>query len=130
MLERVGRLQAGTCSAEQARKSSTRDASQQWVYQPADNGGHRAAQPDRFDLHVNAAIFLFEPPTGSGGWRLMQRKVRRITDDTAYRIRRLYMAGAAHRFRTGRLNVYQTLLVKPLHGETGLPLTREDWYRA
>jgi cyclopropane-fatty-acyl-phospholipid synthase len=57
-------------------------------------------------------------------------EVRRITDDTTYRIWRLYMAGAAHRFRSGRLNVYQTLLVKPLHGETGLPLTREDWYRA
>jgi cyclopropane-fatty-acyl-phospholipid synthase len=57
-------------------------------------------------------------------------EARRITDDTTYRIWRLYMAGAAHRFRTGRLNVYQTLLVKPLHGETGLPLTREDWYRA
>jgi cyclopropane-fatty-acyl-phospholipid synthase len=58
------------------------------------------------------------------------KEVRRLTDDTTYRIWRLYMAGAAHRFRSGRLNVYQTLLAKPLHGETGLPLTREDWYRA
>ena len=57
-------------------------------------------------------------------------EVRRITDDTTYRIWRLHMAGAAHRFRSGCLNVYQTLLAKPLHGETGLPLTREDWYRA
>jgi len=57
-------------------------------------------------------------------------EVRRVTDDTTYRIWRLYMAGAAHRFRSGSLNVYQTLLAKPLHGETGLPLTREDWYRA
>ncbi len=55
---------------------------------------------------------------------------RRITDDTTYRTWRLYMAGAAHGFRGGRLGVYQTLLAKPLHGQSGLPLTREDWYRA
>jgi cyclopropane-fatty-acyl-phospholipid synthase len=53
---------------------------------------------------------------------------RRITDDTTYRIWRLYMAGAAHRFRSGVLNVYQTLLAKPLRGKSRLPLTREDWY--
>ncbi len=53
---------------------------------------------------------------------------RRITDDTTYRIWRLYMAGAAHGFRSGRLNVYQTLLAKPLLGESSLPLTREEWY--
>ena len=57
-------------------------------------------------------------------------EARRITDDTTYRIWRLYMAGAAHRFRSGRMNVYQTLLAKPLLGESGLPLAREDWYCA
>jgi cyclopropane-fatty-acyl-phospholipid synthase len=57
-------------------------------------------------------------------------KARRITDDTTYRIWRLYMAGSAHGFRTGRLNVYQTLLAKPSEGRSGLPLTRKDWYRA
>ncbi len=56
-------------------------------------------------------------------------EARRITDDTLYRIWRLYMAGAAHRLRSGRLNIYQTLLAKPLNGRSGLPLTREDWYR-
>jgi cyclopropane-fatty-acyl-phospholipid synthase len=56
-------------------------------------------------------------------------EARRITDDTTYRIWRLYMAGAAHRMRKSRLNVYQTLLAKPLSGRSGLPLTREDWYR-
>jgi cyclopropane-fatty-acyl-phospholipid synthase len=39
------------------------------------------------------------------------------------------MAGSAHGFRTGRLNLYQTLLAKPRQGSSGLPLTREDWYR-
>lgn len=56
-------------------------------------------------------------------------QARAISDDTAYRIWHLYMAGSAHGFRTGRLNVYQTLLAKPRHGGSGLPLTREDWYR-
>jgi cyclopropane-fatty-acyl-phospholipid synthase len=55
-------------------------------------------------------------------------QARLITDETTYRIWRLYMAGSAHGFRSGRLNVYQTLFTKPLHGESGLPLTREDWY--
>jgi cyclopropane-fatty-acyl-phospholipid synthase len=56
-------------------------------------------------------------------------EARRITDDTTYRIWRLYMAGAAHRMRRDRLNVYQSLLAKPRQGDSGLPLTREDWYR-
>jgi cyclopropane-fatty-acyl-phospholipid synthase len=54
---------------------------------------------------------------------------RRIAGDRSYRIWRLYMAGSAHGFRSGRLNVYQSLLARPLQGKTGLPLTREDWYR-
>ena len=56
-------------------------------------------------------------------------EARRITDDTTYRIWRLYMAGAAHAFRTGRLNLYQTLLAGPQRGDGRLPQTREDWYR-
>jgi cyclopropane-fatty-acyl-phospholipid synthase len=56
-------------------------------------------------------------------------EARRITDDTTYRTWRLYMAGAAHGFRGGRLNLNEILLAKPLQGRTGLPLTREDWYR-
>jgi len=59
-----------------------------------------------------------------------QEEARRITDDITYRIWRLYMAGSAHRFRTGRLNIYQVLLSKPLHGQSGPPLTRADWYQA
>jgi len=58
-----------------------------------------------------------------------QAEARRITDDITYRIWRLYMAGSAHGFRTGRMNIYQVLLSKPLHGH-GLPLTRADWYQA
>jgi cyclopropane-fatty-acyl-phospholipid synthase len=55
-------------------------------------------------------------------------KARALTDDTTYRIWRLYMAGSEHQFRSGALNLYQMLLVKPLDGNSGLPLTRADWY--
>jgi cyclopropane-fatty-acyl-phospholipid synthase len=55
-------------------------------------------------------------------------QVRRITDETTYRIWRLYMAASAHRFRSARLNLYQMLLAKPLNGESCMPLTRIDWY--
>jgi cyclopropane-fatty-acyl-phospholipid synthase len=50
-------------------------------------------------------------------------------DEVTYRVWRLYMSGSADGFRAGRLNVYQSLLVKPDDGRSGLPLTRGDWYR-
>jgi cyclopropane-fatty-acyl-phospholipid synthase len=56
-------------------------------------------------------------------------EAKRLTDETTYRIWRLYMAASAHSFSAGRVNVYQTLMVKPDDGDSGLPLTREDWYR-
>lgn len=56
-------------------------------------------------------------------------EARRLTDDTTFRIWRLYMAASAHGFRSNRLNLYQVLLAKPLHGESGMPLTRADWYQ-
>jgi cyclopropane-fatty-acyl-phospholipid synthase len=56
-------------------------------------------------------------------------EARRLIDDVAYRIWRIYMAGSAQGFRSGRVNVYQLLLSKSERGETELPLTREDWYR-
>jgi cyclopropane-fatty-acyl-phospholipid synthase len=50
------------------------------------------------------------------------------TDEATYRTWRLYMAGAAHGFRTGVYNIYQTLLAKPKQGASGLPLSRGEWY--
>ena len=55
-------------------------------------------------------------------------EARQLTDDTTYRIWRLYMAGSAFAFRIGRLNLFQTLLSKPIEGCSALPLTRQDWY--
>jgi cyclopropane-fatty-acyl-phospholipid synthase len=62
--------------------------------------------------------------------RLESRRdeARLIADETTYRIWRVYMAGSAHGFQTGRLNLYQTLLAKPDGGDSKLPLTRSDWY--
>jgi cyclopropane-fatty-acyl-phospholipid synthase len=56
-------------------------------------------------------------------------EARRLTNETVYRIWRIYMAGSAWAFAKGRVNIYQVLFSKPDRGETGLPLTRADWYR-
>jgi cyclopropane-fatty-acyl-phospholipid synthase len=64
--------------------------------------------------------------------RLEERHERVLAhvDEVTYRIWRLFMSGSAHGFESGRLNVYQALLVKPgPDGESGLPLTRADLYR-
>jgi cyclopropane-fatty-acyl-phospholipid synthase len=54
----------------------------------------------------------------------------KYVDEVTYRVWRLFMSGSAHGFDHGRLNVYQALLVKQgEHGESGLPLTRGDWYQ-
>jgi cyclopropane-fatty-acyl-phospholipid synthase len=54
-----------------------------------------------------------------------------FVDEPTYRVWRLFMSGSAYGFSTGRLNVYQALLVKPgLDGRSGLPLTRDDLYGA
>ncbi len=55
-------------------------------------------------------------------------KARELVGDLKYRIWHLYLAGSAHYFRTAKLDLYQTLLVKTDGGESGMPLTRADWY--
>ncbi|HEY6285011.1 MAG TPA: cyclopropane-fatty-acyl-phospholipid synthase family protein [Ktedonobacteraceae bacterium] len=55
-------------------------------------------------------------------------EARKLTNDVTYRVWRLYMSGSAHAFQTGFNNIYQTLLAKPDRGDSGLPLTRADWY--
>lgn len=52
-----------------------------------------------------------------------------IVGETTYRIFRLYLSAFAARFQSGLFNLYQTLLLKPDCGASGLPLTRDDWYR-
>lgn len=53
-----------------------------------------------------------------------------FVDEPTYRVWRLYMSGSIHGFTTRRINVYQSLFVKPGdRGDTLLPLTRVDWYK-
>lgn len=54
----------------------------------------------------------------------------RHVDEPTYRVWRLFLSGSADGFRSGKYNVYQTLLALPgQDGSSGLPLTRSDWYR-
>lgn len=56
---------------------------------------------------------------------------RLATNDITYRIWRLYMAACSAGFRNGRIQIYQSLYVKPRRdGCSYLPLTREDWYQS
>jgi hypothetical protein len=59
---RVGFGNKRTRCTKQVRKGPTRDASQQRIYQPSENCRDAAAQPDRFELDVNATIFFFQTP--------------------------------------------------------------------
>jgi cyclopropane-fatty-acyl-phospholipid synthase len=64
--------------------------------------------------------------------RLEERHAQALNfvDEPTYRVWRLFMSGSAYGFSTGSLNVYQALLVKPNEtGQSGLPLTRADWYK-
>lgn len=56
-------------------------------------------------------------------------KALQHVDETTYRVWRLFMAGSVYGFEIGRLNLYQTLLIKAPHRPSGLPWTRADWYR-
>lgn len=62
--------------------------------------------------------------------RLEARQVeaRSLIGELKYRIWRLYLAGSAYYFQSGKLDLYQSLLVKTDAGRSGLPLTRLDWY--
>jgi cyclopropane-fatty-acyl-phospholipid synthase len=55
-------------------------------------------------------------------------QARTLVDELEFRIWRLYLAGSAYYFQSGKLHVYHSLLVKDRSGHSGLPLTREDWY--
>jgi cyclopropane-fatty-acyl-phospholipid synthase len=57
------------------------------------------------------------------------KQASELVGETTYRIWRLYMTAAAHKFQHRCLNVYQTLCVKTKNGRSGLPLTRHEWYR-
>ncbi len=54
----------------------------------------------------------------------------KLVGERTYRVWRLYMSAGAYGFRTGGINIVQTLLSKPTpEGRAGVPLTREDLYQ-
>src|SRR5215469_7832180 len=55
-------------------------------------------------------------------------RAQALVGDGKYRIWRLYLAGSAHYFQSGKLDLYQSLLVKTDNGRSGFPLTRGDWF--
>ncbi len=57
-----------------------------------------------------------------------EESAKKLVGELKYRIWRLYLAGSAHYFQSGKLDLYQSLLVKTTNGRCGIPLTREDWY--
>lgn len=59
-----------------------------------------------------------------------QGELQKLTDELSCRVFRLYLAGSAYEFQSGRMNLHQSLLVKPNEGRSGVPLTRRDWYRS
>lgn len=56
-----------------------------------------------------------------------REKAIQQTSEATFRLWRLYMAGSAHYFNEGSLNVYQ-LLVGHRHGPLTIPLRRDDLY--
>jgi cyclopropane-fatty-acyl-phospholipid synthase len=63
--------------------------------------------------------------------RLEERHLQALefVSEPTYRVWRLFMSAYAYGFSTGRLNVYQSLLVRQdSGGSSKLPLTRADWY--
>ncbi len=57
-----------------------------------------------------------------------EREAVDAVGEETYRMLRVYLAGCAHNFAAGYVGLYQTLLLKPDRGASGLPLTREDWH--
>ena len=57
-----------------------------------------------------------------------QEAALRFVSDVVYRIWRIYLAGSAYSFDSGRNNLHHILFLKSDHGKSHLPLTRDDWY--
>lgn len=58
-----------------------------------------------------------------------QEAARALVDEETYRTWRLYMAGSAYGFASGRLSIFQVLFAKPdERGRVMLPPTRADLY--
>ncbi len=60
---------------------------------------------------------------------LRHREVRAIVGEPTYRVWRIYLAAAAHRFASAEIGIIQSLLAKPDEGgKSNVPWTRGDLY--
>ena len=64
----------------------------------------------------------------AAGLRRNEARLLELVPRATYRIWLLYMAGSAAAFHRGAIGVYQALLSRPDHGNSHLPLTRNDLY--
>ena len=55
-------------------------------------------------------------------------QISELVSETKFRAFRIYLAGMAHSFEQGGLNLYHILFSKPGGGPSTLPLTRDRWY--
>lgn len=62
------------------------------------------------------------------GLEAARARIERLTSATVYRVWRLYLAGSAHYFQRGGLNVYQ-ILAGHYGADQPVPLRRDDLYR-
>jgi cyclopropane-fatty-acyl-phospholipid synthase len=64
----------------------------------------------------------------SDGFERHLPELERLAGDQRARIWRVYLAGCAHAFAKGWINVYQLLAIRSPDGDSPLPLTRDYMY--
>jgi len=74
---------------------------------------------EHYELTLKAWLHNFERE---------REAIEELVGSATYRAFRAYLAGMAHDYRRGGLNLYQTLVVKPTGDRSDLALTRAEWY--
>jgi len=92
----------------------------------------RAAETNRFEVRDVENLREHYARTLRKWVQRLERnydKAVQMVDEKTYRVWRIYMAGSAYGFRSGSLDLYQSLLCKTLPGgKSNMPLTRDAWY--
>jgi cyclopropane-fatty-acyl-phospholipid synthase len=92
----------------------------------------RAAEPEGFEVRDVENLREHYARTLRHWLRRLERRhpeAARLVGEATYRVWRLYLAGSARAFATGRLGVVQALLARPdPDGRVAIPPTRADLY--
>lgn len=92
----------------------------------------RAAEPEGFEVRDVENLREHYARTLRYWLRRLERghaEAARLVGEATYRVWRLYLAGSARAFATGRLGVVQALLARPdPDGRVAVPATRADLY--